>query len=155
MKYRMLTTEEMEIFNEDFKHFAIANGVSNEEWVEMNKSNKELATKLVELFSDTVLQKVYEKIKFIEHRSASSCLVFRLNENDIDLISLNAKGDNVDLSTAESIHDALVNQPQELSMFRSKKKYVKVREEEIHEMLSQGCVNSSEAFWMMLEKVID
>ena len=56
MKYRMLTTEEMEIFNEDFKHFAIANGVSNEEWVEMNKSDKELATKLVELFSDTVLQ---------------------------------------------------------------------------------------------------
>lgn len=155
MKYRMLTTEEMEIFNEDFKHFAIANGVSNEEWVEMNKSDKELATKLVELFSDTVLQKVYEKIKFIEHRSTSSCLVFRLNEDDIDLISLNAKGDKVDLSTAESIHDALVNQPQELSMFRSKKKYAKVREEEIHEMLTQGCVNSSEAFWMMLEKVID
>jgi len=155
MKYRMLTTEEMEIFDEDFKHFAIANGVSNEEWLEMNQSDKEKATKLVGLFSDTVLQKVYEKLKFIEHRSASSCLVFRLNELDIDLISLNRKREIVDLSTAESIHDALVNNAGEITLFRSKKKYSKVREEEIHEMLTQGCVNSSEAFWMMLEKVVD
>ena len=155
MKYRMLTTEEMEIFNEDFKHFAIANGVSNEEWVEMNQSDKEKATKLVGLFSDTVLQKVYEKIKFIEHRSAASCLVFRLNPNNIDLISLNAKSEKVDLSTVESIHDALVNYPSELSVFRSQKNYSKVREEEIHEMLTQGCVNSSEAFWIMLEKVVE
>ncbi|MDG1333340.1 MAG: DUF6495 family protein [Crocinitomicaceae bacterium] len=155
MKYRMLTPEEMEIFDEDFKHFAVANGVSNEEWLEMNTSNKELATQLVGLFSDTVLQKVYEKLKFIEHRSPSSCLVFKLNDSEIDLISLNAKSDKVDLSSAESIHDALVNNASELSIFRSNKKYSKVREEEIHEMLSQGCVNSSEAFWMMLEKVVD
>ena len=151
----MLTPEEMEIFDEDFKHFAVANGVSNEEWLEMNTSNKELATQLVGLFSDTVLQKVYEKLKFIEHRSPSSCLVFKLNDSEIDLISLNAKSDKVDLSSAESIHDALVNNASELSIFRSNKKYSKVREEEIHEMLSQGCVNSSEAFWMMLEKVVD
>lgn len=151
----MLTPEEMEIFDEDFKHFAVANGVSKEEWLEMNESNIELATKLVGLFSDTVLQKVYENLKYIEHRSPSSCLVFRLNKEDIDLISLNAKSDTVDLSTAESIHDAMVNNPSEISMFRSQKKYSKVREEEIHEMLSQGCVNSSEAFWMLLEKVID
>ena len=119
MKYRMLTTEEMEIFNEDFKHFAIANGVSNEEWLEMNQSDPEKATKLVGLFSDTVLQKVYEKLKFIEHRSPASCLVFKLNESDIDLISLNRKSDKVDLSTAESIHDALVNNASELTIFRS------------------------------------
>ena len=155
MKYRMLTTEEMEIFNEDFKHFAIANGVSNEEWVEMNQSDQKKATKLVGLFSDTVLQKVYEKLKFIEHRSPASCLVFKLNESDIDLISLNRKSDKVDLSTAESIHDALVNMSSELTIFRSKKTYSKVREEEIHEMLTQGCVNSSEAFWILLNKVIE
>ena len=155
MKYRMLTPEEMEIFDEDFKHFAVANGISNEEWLEMNQSNKDLATKLVALFSDTVLQKVYENLKFIEHRSPSSCLVFKLNKTEIDLISLNANNEKVDLSTAESIHEALVNQPKELSVFKSKKTYSKTREEEIHEMLTQGCVNSSEAFWMMLEKVID
>ena len=151
----MLSAEEMAIFDEDFKHFAITNGISNEEWIEMNKSNTELATKLVELFSDTVLQKVYEKVRFIEHRSPSSCLVFKLNEADIELISLTAKSDKIDLSTVESVHEALVKDPSEMSLFRSQKSYSKNREEEIHEMLMQGCVNSTETFWMSLEKVIE
>lgn len=154
MKYRMLTKEEMELFDEDFKHFMIVNGVSNEEWLEMNESNIEKATQLVEIFSDSVLQKVYEKIKFIEHRSKASCLVFKLNEKNIELISLNAKDDTVDLSTPESIHDGLVNHSGSVGLFKTSKDYTKNREEEIHQMLVQGCVNSSEAFWMSLEKAM-
>lgn len=145
----------MEIFDEDFKHFAIANGVSNEEWLEMNAENPEKATELVEIFSDTVLQKVYEKLRFIEHRSQTSCLVFNLLIDEIQLISINSKNETVDLSTPESIHEALVNSPQDISIFETKKAYSKNREEEIHDMLMQGCFNSSEAFWILLKKVIN
>jgi hypothetical protein len=154
MKYRMLTEEEMQIFDEDFKHFAIANGVSAEEWQEMNDSNPDKALKLVEIFSDTVLQKVYEKIKFIEHRSPQACMVFHLKPEEIELISINSTGEKADLSTPESIHESLVSNPDQLSIFKTSKKYSKSREEEIHQMLEQGCVNSSEAFWILLEKVL-
>ena len=154
MKYRMLTSEEMEIFDEDFKHFCVANGVSNEAWIEMNQSKQEVAKQLVELFSDTVLQKVYEKVRFIEHRSRQACLVFHLQKGSIELISINATNDAVDLSTPESIHQSLKNYAGQLSMFQSTKSYTKEREIEIHEMLEQGCVNSSEAFWMLLKKVV-
>ncbi len=154
MKYRMLTKEEMEVFDEDFKHFLIVNGVSSEEWVEMNKSNVDKATSLVELFADTVFQKVYEKMRFVEHRSDASCMVFKLNQENIELISINRKSEDVSLATPESIHEALVKSPELLTVFRTEKTYSKERELEVHEMVSQGCVNSSEAFWMMLEKVI-
>ncbi len=154
MKYRILTNEELEIFSEDFKHFLIVNGVHNEEWEEMNKSDIPKAQSLVELFSDTVLQKVYEKIKFIEHRSTTSCMVFKLNEQNIELISINTKNEKVDLSSPESIHNALIKHPEALSVFKTEKKYSKTREMEIHDMLEQGCVNSSEAFWILLEKVL-
>lgn len=154
MKYRMLNREEMEIFNEDFKYFLIANGVSNEEWLDFNKNNKDKALGLVELFSDTVLQKVYEKVKFIEHRSASSCMLFKLNEDNIELISLNSNSNEVNLNTPEQIHEALINSADQLSVFKTFKNYSKNREEEIHEMLEQGCVNSSESFWILLEKLI-
>ena len=155
MKYRILTSEELEIFAEDFKHFLIVNGVHNEEWVEMNKTDVEKATQFVELFSDTVLQKVYEKLKFIEHRSATSCMVFKLGAEEIELVSINVKeGASADLSTPESIHQALVKAADQLTFFKTKKKYAKQREDEIHQMLQQGCVNSSEAFWMSLEKVM-
>jgi hypothetical protein len=150
----MLTKEEIEVFDGDFKHFLVVNGVSNEEWVEMNKSNVDKATSLVELFADTVFQKVYEKMRFVEHRSDASCMVFKLNKENMELISINRKSEDVSLATPESIHEALVKQPELLTVFKTEKSYSKERELEVHEMISQGCVNSSEAFWMMLEKVI-
>lgn len=155
MKYRMLTDEELEVFAEDLKHFLIVNGVHAEEWEEINKNDKEKAIKLVELFSENVLQIVYEKIKFIEHRSEKSCLVFKLNKENIEMISLTIKeGATSNLSTPESIHDTIVNRPKELQFFTSSKIYSREREMEIHDMLQQGCVNSSEAFWISLEKLI-
>jgi hypothetical protein len=150
----MLTDDELEVFAEDLKHFLIVNGVHSEEWEEINKNDKEKAIQLVELFSDNVLQIVYEKMKFIEHRSPKSCMVFQFKEDEIELISLNVKNGMSDLSTPESIHDALVNRPNEIALFKTTKKYNKKREIEIHEMLTQGCVNSSEEFWVSLNKLI-
>lgn len=155
MKYRILTDEELEVLAEDLKHFLIVNGVHDEEWREMNISDIPKATSLVELFSDTVLQKVYEKLQFIEHRTASSCMVFKLDKDKIELISLNKKPDSgVDLSTPESIHAALTQNPEELTFFKSEKNYSKEREAEIHEMLEQGCVNSTKDFWDALCKTV-
>ena len=155
MKYRMLTKEEMQIFDEDFKHFLITTGVSNEEWTDLNKSNIPKATELVELFSDTVLQKVYEKIQFIEFRSQDSCIVFKCLEENMELISLNKKGDGIDLSTPEKIHDALLNHAVKLTCFKTKKDYTSSREQEIHQLIEQGCFNSSKDFWNALEKLIN
>jgi len=109
MKYRILTMEELEVFEEDFKQFLIVNGVHTEEWEEMNKSDKDNAVKMVELFSDSVLQKVYEKIIYLEHRSEQSCLVFKLNKENIELISINSNSDKISLETPELIHDAILN----------------------------------------------
>ena len=151
----MLTGEELEVLAEDLKHFLIVNGVHDEEWREMNLSDIPKATSLVELFSDTVLQKVYEKIRYIEHRTETSCMVFSLNKDKIELISLNAKhNSSVDLSTPESIHSALINDSDSLTIFKSEKNYSKEREVEIHEMLEQGCVNSTKEFWDALHKTV-
>lgn len=156
MKYRMLLEEELSILEEDFKQFLIVNGVHNEEWEEMNRTDEAKAIQLVELFSDTVLQKVYEKVRFIEHRTHSSCMVFKLDDDQIQLISINTKHDSTaDLSTPESIHEAMVKSPNELTFFKTAKKYSKERETEIHEMFMHGCVHSSEAFWINLEKVVN
>lgn len=155
MKYRLLTSEELEIFAEDLKHFLIVNGVHNEEWVEMNASNPDKARDLVALFSDSVLQKVYEKVRFLEHRTLSSCMVFHLLEDEIHLIAINTTSEEVNLSTPEGIHEAMIQKTNLLTFFQTSKKYSGIREAEIHTMLQQGCVNSSEAFWMQLKKALE
>lgn len=154
MKYRMLTDDELPLFEEDLKQFLIVNGVHGDDWAKMNENHPDEARNLVGLFSDTVLQKVYEKIRFIEHRSPSSCMVFHLKPDGIEMISINAKSEAIDLSTPEGIHEALVHQTDALTFFQHTKGYSQERETEIHEMLEQGCVNSSEAFWMQLKKAL-
>jgi hypothetical protein len=81
-------------------------------------------------------------------------MVFSLKPDRIELISINATADTVNLSTPNSIHDALSNSAKQLTVFKTEKAYSKVREDEIHELLEQGCVNSNEAFWYQLEKVL-
>ena len=69
----MLSQEELELLEEDLKAFLIVNGIHADEWEQMNTAAPEKAIELVELFSDTVLQKVYENLRFIEHRTTRSC----------------------------------------------------------------------------------
>ena len=155
MKYRMLTKEEQIIFDEDFKAFLITNGVHAEEWAEMNKSDVPKATELVELFSDIVLEKVYQKIEYLEYRSVDSCLVFQCTPDDMKLISITPKQkDGTDLSTPESIHEALTKNAQNLTVLKTSKQYSPLREMEIHKMIEQGCVASSKEFWNALERSI-
>jgi uncharacterized membrane protein YgaE (UPF0421/DUF939 family) len=154
MKYRLLSPEEQEIFDQDFKYFLISQGVKNEEWLEMNESDPKKAIELVALFSDAVLDIVYKKVQYIEYRSKVSCLVFNCLEEQMELISINSKSDQLDLSTPESIHHALKEHSEHLTIFKSNKLYSQQRETEIHQMLEQGCVNSSQDFWNALTLLI-
>ncbi len=156
MKYRILTDEELVLLENDLKQFLIVNHVYKEEWAEMNANNPELAAEMIELFSDNVLQIVYEKVRFLEHRSADSCFVFHCHPDKLELIAIQKKHADagVDLSTPESIHEALTQKPQELAFFRHEKPYAKERELEIHQMLEQGCVNSTKDFWEAILEVV-
>ena len=40
MKYRLLTTEELEFFEDELKQFLIVNGFHDKEWREINKTDK-------------------------------------------------------------------------------------------------------------------
>lgn len=154
MKYRMLSREELSLLEDDLKQFLVVNHVYKEEWEIINAENPALAEELVSLFSDSVLQIVYEKIRFLEHRTKESCFVFRCGKDELELIAIQPKpghADDVDLSTPESIHDALTKQADALSMFSHTKPYRMEREMEIHQMLEQGCVNSTESFWDALK----
>ncbi len=151
----MLTDEELSHFSEELKQFLIVNGVHAEEWETMNQKNPEKAVELVGLFSDAVLQRVYENIKYLEFRSPDSCMMFHLGKEIIHLISIQAKVNTaLDLSTPEGIHDALTRYTDSLSFFKTSKTYNAAREEEIHRFLEQGCIPSTQNFWDAMQSAV-
>ncbi len=156
MKFRILTNEELTVLEEDLKAFLIVNGVDGSEWERINKNTPEKAIALVELFSDMVLEKVYNKLQYLEFRSPKSCMVFNCGANETALISLQLNEESpADLSTPESIHTALVQHTTDIQFFKHSRKHQESREEEIHQLIVQGCVPSVKEFWVSLETVID
>ena len=152
MKYRILTNEELAILEKDFVAFLIVNGIEGDMWAKINQEEPDKAIELVELFSDTVLQKVYEKIFYLEKRSEESCMVFYVGEKDMQLIVLSRKSEStIDLTTPELIHSALTNNLSELEVFSSKKPLNKTHELEVHDLVASGCVLSDKSFWTSLK----
>lgn len=155
MKYRLLSNEELEHLEMELKQFLIVNGVHAEEWLQINKTEPDKAVRLVELFSDSVLETVYDKIKVLEFRSPESCMVFHFHENKVELISIQRNKDSqADLSSPESIHSSLINYSHELSFFKSEKEIQSTRNLEIHRMIEQGCYISTTEFWESLKLAI-
>ena len=158
MKYRFLTNEELSHFEEEFKQFLIINHVYKEEWERINNESPEIATELVGVFSDQVLQRVYENIVFLEHRSKDACLVFKLGKEKVEMIGLQKKNVNdmeINFETPESIHRALTKHAKSIGFFTTSKVYFKSREEEIHQLIDQGCVKSTDEFWKLLLEVVE
>jgi len=157
MKYRLLTHEELTLLEDELKQFLIVNGVEGDTWLKLNQNEPEKALKLVEIFSDNVFQKVYEKTEYLERPSADECYVFHFGKEKAELIAFKKKDKNdktFDLSSSESILDALQHHLADLDFFKSEKSYTKSREEEIHEMVQQGCLHSTKEFWYSLKSLV-
>ncbi|WP_343747454.1 DUF6495 family protein [Fluviicola sp.] len=155
MKYRILSDEELQHLEGDLKAFLIINGVHAEEWEKLNREEPQKALSLVELFSDQVFQTIYEKVQYLEHRTPASCLVFHFMENEQELIAIQKNPDaGVDLSSTEGIHNALAQHLNQLSIFTSKRAYNQEREQEIHQLIEQGAILSSEEFWKSLREIV-
>jgi hypothetical protein len=133
MKYRVLTKDELIELEEDFKHFLIANGIYDDEWVKINKEDKKKAIELVELFSDVVLDKALKNIKFLEHITHQGINAFFFRDNEVVLIGITSVNKEIDFT-----RDTLDKFKNELNIFRTTKPYFKNREEEIFDLLETG-----------------
>ncbi|MCB9365462.1 MAG: hypothetical protein H6587_12895 [Flavobacteriales bacterium] len=146
MKYRVLTKEELLELEEDFKHFLIANGIYDDEWVKINKEDQKKAIELVELFSDVVFDKALKKIKFLEHITPQGINAFFFPDNEVVLIGIISANKEIDFTK-----DTLNKLKQELNIFRTTKPYFKSREEEIFDLLETGCSIIDEERFKKLE----
>lgn len=157
MKYRILNDEELSHLDEQLKQFLIINGIYGDEWKRLNEKEPEKVLNLIELFSDHVLQIVYEKTTFLEKQTPDACFVFHCKPKTLELIAIQKKDNSnaaINLSSTQGIHSALTQAAGDLTFFQIEKPYSKEREHEIHFMFIDGCIKSSETFWNQLKKVI-
>lgn len=148
MKYRLLTAEELQHLEGDLKAFLIINGIEGEAWKTLNEQTPEKAQDLVALFSDQVLQTVYEKVQYLELRTPETWMVFWLQNEQQHVRAWRRKeGSTCDLSDDKRCATLGERILAEVDVFTGTKAYAQNREMEIHTLVQQGFVAVNEQVW--------
>lgn len=156
MKYRRLNEEELQELEQEFIHFLAANGIPANDWEKMKRDKPEETEETIELFSDMVMDRVLKNITYVEHRGERDIIVFKCNQDDIEMIGINVSDSlDVDLNNQASVASMLLNTEQldkNVKAFKQSKKYIKQREEEIFEMLQSGCFITNDTIFQTLSQ---
>ncbi len=142
MKYRRLTKEELEELKPEFIQFLSANGIDAPMWEDIKSKSPEEAEEKIELFSDVVFQKSLENIKFLDLKSSTNFKLFYFAPKQAHLISI--KSNELDLLKIKKLTQQDLDK---IEVYNAKKDYAKSREEEIFELMEQGCsISNGELF---------
>lgn len=155
MRFRILSDNELKLLEEEFKQFLIVNQMHSEEWIELNKSFPEKALALVEVFSDTVLLKVYGQIKFLEFRNNSVFSIYKISDKNIQALHVKCENPSLSILTDDELALALSKKLDELTIYKAEKQVSPFKEDEIHKLIQQGCIISNELIWNQMNEVLN
>lgn len=154
LKYRILTAEELKELEPEFKQFLIVHGILDDEWRKINLENPDYAIELVEIFSDTVLEKVYSKISFLEYRTKELLVLLSFTETFVEQIRIEQKKSfDVDFQQKESFFETLKS-VEKLNAFYGKKAIKTTKNSEIHSFVEQGFVICESEFWIQIKNFV-
>jgi hypothetical protein len=142
INYRRLTDEEFTLLETDFVRFLAANSIPATDWQKMKSDAPEKMDELLDIFSNTVLGKVYAKAEYLVIVKPNKILAFKMDENAAQLIGVKFKKSGLDLIKSDNLKTLLNSQKTFLSMkpelFTLEKKYDKPKAEEVFFLVDQG-----------------
>ena len=148
-KYRLLSKEELETLQPEFIQYLASNGIDADKWQQILEQDTKEMDLHIATFSDIVMQKSLEKVKYIEHRTATDLKLFYFDQEEAFLIALKSK--TIDLEHLERLSPEQLDQ---IDLFKANKKYTSTRETEIFDLLNKGCVISEGALYYQLKKLV-
>lgn len=154
-KYRILTTDELAGLEQDFIKFLVLNGVPAEDWVKMKANEPGKATEMVGLFSDVVFEKILRNVKFLEIYETKSVRSFKCGAEEIEMITMEVDNDTSNFKDPTYISNAMTNPPDDLLIYKTEKPYNSNREEELFQMIENGCLLSQGKLHQTLEMAVD
>jgi len=135
MQFRILTSEELESFKEEFVKFLIIQGIDAQEWLRIKGDEPVKAVKILEVFSDFIFESIVNKVKYISYFDRSALRLFKCEELEIHLVNISCGNDfeTIELMLA-SIHAG----DESFEIQRVSKAYQPDRNTEIFRMIQAG-----------------
>ena len=159
MKYRVLSTKELEPLKDDFIKFLSANTITGEDWTKIKSNKPNQASKLIEIFSDIVWERSLEKIKYLEHRDDRYLKVFCFSDNKMEMVGFKVSAKNAPSLLNEKTFKLLGSGELKFSKlcaeFSSSEKNYKIsRNMDMFSMIESGCVPCEKAFFYGIKSLL-
>lgn len=151
-RFQVLTPEELQELEKEFVEFLVLQGIMADDWVRIKAEEPVRAQKCIEQFSDVVYGSVMMQIEYLEMRTPKSLYAYHCQKGKIVLIGLESHEPDTDFTDPAFIERAIVSPPKDLAVFKSEKEYQQLREDEVFQMLSNGCTTSDGILFETLKK---
>lgn len=156
VRYRRLSSNELRLLEQPFIRFLAAQSIPAGDWERIRDNESERYNELVDLFSDTVMEKTLHNVKILEQRNDRRIVFYRFSAEEAELIGL--EFDEVpgfDLAgefRLEELIEYLGKKEVRYSLIHGKKQYSTDRSKEIFAIMQQGAVIpvSDDLFNLML-----
>lgn len=154
MKYRQLTTQQLEALHEDFAKFLATQKIDVKEWSKIKKEQPDLVEDEINVFSDLVWDNVLSKANYLEHFSATFVNLFKCDKNEIHRIYIKVNKD-IDLLEKEGFEWLLSNPSDDaIEFFHGSKKYQSERNIEMFDLIEKGSSISKGELFDFFKKLI-
>jgi hypothetical protein len=128
MKYIRLEQDELTELEKEFIDFLVVNGITADDWVAIKEKEPENAEEIIDQFSDVVWEGVLRGVQYLKKIESNTAYYFKTDEKEIHLIRVVKVNDTAEQHIAS-------------------KRYAKVRELELFEMIQNGCtINDGEEY---------
>ncbi len=154
MKYKRLTSEELQALEKDFIHFLSSAQITAHDWEKIKTTELQKAEELMDVFSDVVYDKVMSKIKFLEYRDEKTLNIFNCTEEKIILLGLRVKEHSpLDLTAPNVFAQWNESNTSAVNVIKTEKNYIKDRGVEVFELLQTGCLITDDRLFKVLHSL--
>jgi hypothetical protein len=155
MKYARLTKEQFEELHQEFINFLATQSITAQEWSDIKLNKPEVAEQELDVFSDLVWEGVLKQVQYLEHISPNQMHLFQCLEDEMRLIALKVKNQNIDLTTKDGFNwfrDNLLSD--DVEFFSAKKAYTEDKAQDKFKLIQQGAVITKGDLFLYFEKLV-
>ena len=137
-KYRLLSSEELELFEKEFIDYLVINSITADDWVKIKTTDNPKANRILSLFSDVILEKVLRQTHYLKKVNRDSILCFHFQQEQIVMAGIQS-------TNKQEIQDYISGSKSEMSsleLLSSTKRYAQQRELELFDIMSKGATIS-------------
>lgn len=156
MKYIRLTKEQLEEMHQEFINFLAAQSITAEEWQKIKAEQPEVAEQELDVFSDLIWEGVLNKVEYLEHFSPQHIFLFKIEDNEIGLISIEVKNQAIDITTREGYDWLQKNlMDDQVNLYSSTKALKADRNADIFALIRQGASITKGNLYQWFERFVD